>query len=32
MNETPTEAISVVVEREVAFRRKRSGVRSRNHT
>jgi hypothetical protein len=32
MNETWTETLSVVVEREVAFSPERSGARSRNHT
>jgi hypothetical protein len=32
MTNSATETLSVVVEREVPFRRKRSGARSRNHT
>ncbi len=32
MSNTATETRSVIVEREVLIRRKRSGARSRNHT
>ena len=32
MSKPATETLSVVVEREIPFRRKRSGARSRSHT